>query len=121
MNDETDQEEVPPPDESAIPAWASDNKASKEVNNWGDDAALKGQLNKNDLLHLKIYGFVVAGGMVIFSVLYIVSLCIWVFHYIMPERFGFLVPEQLQKIQSILFSGSLGAVVSSVMTKRMSK
>jgi hypothetical protein len=59
--------------------------------------------------------------MVTFSALYVSALFIWTFHYIAPEAWGFLSDAQLSKVQSVLFSGSVGAVVSSVMTKHVGK
>lgn len=108
---------VPPPPEGFQnrPSWVSDDRAKKEEENWDDEAALRGQVLKNDLLWSKLYGVIVAGLMIFFTLIFIISLGAWTIHY--TTAWCWLTAEQLSKIQSVIFSGVIGAVVSSYAQK----
>ncbi len=111
---------VPPteiPEQS--PAWADNARAVKEEKNWPDENALQGIKRRNDIWWHTAYGVVVVVVMVVLVALFIASLSIWVWHHITPYQF--LTPEQLSKIQSVIFSGRLGAIVSGYMQKQLSK
>jgi hypothetical protein len=101
------------------PPWAINELAKKEEKNWPDEDALRGIKRKNDILWHKVYGIAVVVVMVVLVAVFIASLAVWVIHYITPWHF--LSEEQLSKIQSVIFSGSLGAVVSTYMQKQLSK
>lgn len=109
--------DVPPPDESSSqpPPWLGDSKAKAEVAKWGDDDALRGQRAENDLRWLKVYGYLVPALMCIFTVIYLSALVSWVLHYVTP--WAWLNEGQLGKIQSMIFSGSVGAFIASVIVK----
>ena len=117
MSDKT----VPPPDQSELPSWSKDPKAKLEEKNWPDEKALVGQRAENDLRWLKAYGILVVTVAVIFTVLFIATVLVWAIHHIAPSNWTWLTSEQLSKIQSIIFSGSLGAIVSSVFKKQLSR
>lgn len=114
-------EQVPPPPEGAelAPSWAKDNKANLEEKYWTNEDRLRGVKLKNDILWHQVYGVIVVSLMVFFVGIFCVSLAVWVIHYTTP--WGWLTPEQLSKIQSVIFSGTLGAVVSAYMQKRLSQ
>ncbi len=111
----------PPPEIENLPKWADDGQAKQEEKNWPDEEALRGQRNKNDLLWLKCYGVIVVLVAIFVTVLFVSSIGIWAFNYLMPEKWHWLSPEQLSKIQSILFSGGLGGIVTSIVQKHISK
>lgn len=115
----TDKTVPPPPNEA--PAWIGDLKAKAEEDNWDKEDKLRGQKEKNDLLWLTAYGWVVTVSLVFFAVLFVGSLGSWAAHYLLPVQFHWLAGEQLSKIQSILFSGSIGGVVSLIAQKELSK
>ena len=110
-----------PPPEGAVdgPLWARDNKAKLEEKFWDDEERLKGVKLKNDILWLRVYGWAVVVMMCFFMIIFMASLGVWVIHYITP--LSWLSPEQLSKIQSVIFSGSLGAIVSAYMQRQLSK
>ncbi len=111
----------PPPEyENELP-WADDTLAKEEDKYWADEEKLRGQKTKNDILWLKVYGFVVVMIMVIFAMLFLGSLTAWAFHYLTPICWHWLDDNQLSKIQSVIFSGSLGGIVSFVAQKQLSK
>lgn len=109
------------PDPTEPPSWSDDSKAKAEENNWNDEARLRGQRTKNDHRWLCVYGWVVICLTVIFSALFVASVAVWAWHFLAPARLLWLGPEQLTKIQSILFSGGLGAVLSGIAQKQLSK
>lgn len=59
--------------------------------------------------------------LVFFAILFIGSLGSWAAHYLLPVKYHWLTVDQLSKIQSILFSGSIGGVVSLIAQKQISK
>ncbi len=82
----TDKTVPPPPANS--PAWFADFKAKAEEANWDKEGKLRGQEERNQLLWLKAYGFVVFLFLVFFSLLFVGSLGSWALHY--PQMVIFL-------------------------------
>jgi len=106
---------------SSTPTWAVDLKGRSESANWDQEGKLRGQEEKNQLLWLKGYGWVVMSFLLVFTLLYMGALVSWALHYLLNDSLHWLTPEQLSKIQSILFSGSVGGVVSLVLQKQLKK
>lgn len=117
----TGKTDLPAPTETDAnpPAWADLTMAKREEKSWPDEDALQGVKRHNDMLWHRTYGIVVVIMMILLVVIFAASLGVWVWHYITP--WGFLNPDQLSKIQSVIFSGSLGAIVSAYMQKQLSK
>lgn len=95
--------------------------AQKEERYFPDEDALKGQRHKNDMVWLRAYGLVVVILMCFFSFLFVVSVFAWAWHYLMPTSYFWLTEDQLSKIQSVIFSGSLGGVVATVAQRQLAK
>ncbi len=112
---------VPPPEQSELPKWSKDPRAKAEEKNWPNEETLNGQKAENDRMWLKVYGYLVVGVAIVFTVLFVLSVLSWAIHHIAPESWNWLNPDQLSKIQSIIFSGSLGAIVSSVFKNKIEK
>lgn len=110
----------PPPDAGKIPVWAGEGLAKGEERNWTDEKALQGQKNKNNLWALKAIGLVTVLLIWFFVLVFVLSLSSWLAHYILPDCWHWLNAEQLSKIQSVIFSGAIGAVVSSYVQKHIS-
>lgn len=121
LNDRGPDDSVPPPPQGTAlsPAWAKDSKAKLEEKYWSDEDRLRGVKLKNDILWHQVYGWVVVALMIFFVLTFCVSLAVWILHYVSP--WGWLTPEQLSKIQSVIFSGTLGAIVSAYMQKRLTQ
>jgi hypothetical protein len=115
----TDYKVPPPP--GNLPAWSGDLKATAEEKNWDKEGKLRGQEERNHLLWLSGYGFVVFLFLLVFALLFLGSLVSWAVHYLFPGSYHWLSEEQLSKIQSILFSGSIGGAVSIMAQKQLSK
>ena len=111
----------PPPPNPDPPRWAGNDLAKKEEVSWPDEEKLRGQRNQNDLIWLKVYGWLIVVATVVLAFLFLVSLLFWVWHYLTPECWGWLTPDQLSRIQAVIFSGSLGAIVASILQKQLAK
>lgn len=112
---------VPPPESEGRPKWAGDSLAKQEERHFDDPDELRGQRTKNDIQWLKVWGIVLVVFLLLFVALFAASLVVWCWHYIAPANLGWLNADQLSKIQSTIFSGSLGAIVSFVAQKQLSK
>lgn len=117
----SDSEVPKPPDPPDPPLWAKDSLAVKEERLFPDESALRGQRAKNDLNWLRVYGWVVVAMMIVFALLFLASIVAWAWHYVMPVGMAWLTEDQLSKIQSVIFSGSLGGIVSLIAQKQLSK
>lgn len=111
----------PPPDNKSLPSWAGDSDAKSEEKNWDNEGILRGQEEKNHLWWLRAYGVLMIVLILVFAFLFLGSLISWSAHYLLPECWHWLSADQLSKIQSILFSGSVGGVISIVAQKQLSK
>lgn len=110
--------DVPSPDPSTIGAWADQSSARKEEKNWPDLSEIH---QSNDRNWLKFYGFIVIGIAATFTFIFLSSLVIWALHYMLPKHCLWLDMDQLSKIQSVLFSGGMGAVISSLIKRQMDR
>lgn len=129
MDQTTDDEplpgfNIPVSDEelAKLPEWAA-IEARKEEKTWKDLEQIK---RDNDSRWLKAYGHVVEGVTWAFAFIFVASLLVWTWHYIGPAeawgiRFHWLTDLQLNKVQAILFSGSMGAVVSGIVKTQLGK
>lgn len=102
---------------SDLPGWADDPLADAEDEKWGDDEALQGIRRRNESWALGVWGFIVPTLMVLFTLLFVASIFAWAWHYLTPWKW--LQAEQLSKIQSVIFSGALGAIVSNYFKKHL--
>jgi hypothetical protein len=109
---------VPPPKDDP-PLWTIDPKARNEEKYFGDEDLLKGVRVENEVRWLKAYGLIVPVMMWFFAFLYLAALTSYALHFLTP--YVWLSDAQLSKIQSIIFSGSVGAFVASVVLKHHSK
>lgn len=100
-----------------LPTWADDTLAKAENKKWGDDDALQGIKKRNEGRILQIWGLIVPVLMILFTLLFVTSIFAWAWHYLTP--WVWLKPEQLSKIQSVIFSGALGAIVSNYFKKHL--
>lgn len=108
---------VPPP-EIGDPQWADKGPATEEEKRWPElDEVKRG----NDRRWLVVYGWVVLVITITFTAIFLLSLIIWALHYMLPECWTWLSSHQLGKMQSVLFSGGMGAVISSVIKRQLDK
>ena len=100
--------------------WKTDSAAQSEASRWPDQAALQGTKDVNTLNLLRHSGRLAVVLMWFIAVAYVVSMGVWLFHFLTPYEWEWLQPEQLSKIQTVIFSGSLGAVVTVFVQKHLS-
>lgn len=108
---------VPPP-EIGDPQWADKVAGTEEEKHWTE---LEGVKRDNDRRWLVVYGWVVLVITITFTAIFLLSLIIWALHYMLPECWTWLSSHQLGKMQSVLFSGGMGAVISSVIKRQLDK
>ena len=119
-----------PPEIDNPPSWANDPKAKKEKENWDNEKDLRGQVVKNRVKLLKTVGWIAPTMVIMFSIIFAFSFFAWIWHYLTPECIEkciedksyclqWLSVEQLSKIQSVIFSGALGAIVSVYIKKQL--
>ncbi|MCG8465500.1 MAG: hypothetical protein MI750_11690 [Xanthomonadales bacterium] len=111
--------EVPPPERPKLPSWAIDTKARREARNFADEPALKEQRTENEKRWLWVLGWILPCFLVVFSLAFIIAFVSWVCHHLLPESQHWLEPKQVSNIQSLIFSGSLGAIVSGTLRKKL--
>jgi len=103
----------------ALPSWTDFAQAKQEDRNWDNEEELRGILHRNDARWHKSYGWVVVILMWFFVCLFLSTLVVLAVHYLTPA--SFLTDAQLSRIQSIIFSGTIGSVVTSMLQKRINK
>ena len=108
----------PPPDWAEGQEWEQDADAIAEKSEWPDQAALQGTKDQNKLMLLRNSGKIAVCMMWFFALVFISSMAVWLFHFLTP--WGWLNDLQLSKIQTVVFSGSLGALVSAFAQKHIS-
>lgn len=100
-----------------VPKWAG-LAARQEEQKWDD---LEQTKLKNDKRWLSHYGWIVVLLTWVFALIFAFALSFWAWHFLMPECWTWLKPEQLNKIQSILFSSGMGAVVAGMVRSQLGK
>ena len=110
--------EIPDPHFHSDMDWADNSAAVLEDKSWPGLDEVKA---RNDSIWLRVYGWILVALTVTFAVLFIVSIISWSWHYLGPVYWHWLNEQQLSKVQSVIFSGGLGAILSSMVQKQMSK
>lgn len=115
--DERPSGEIPfnPDEMRKPPPWAVLD-AKKEQKQWPDLDEIK---QANDKRWLIVYGWVLVALTIVFAVVFLGAFVVWAWHYL--TCWTWLEEHQLGKIQSILFSGGMGAVVTSIVRTQMGK
>ena len=104
--------DLPPLPESF--GWRDLNQGKAENKNWTNEEKLSNQKNINELRLLWVTGWVIPVVLFFFVVLYVFAIGFWAFHYLAPECWHWITDANiLDKIESVVFSGALGAIVSA--------
>lgn len=112
---------VPPPEADEGRRWAQDGNATREERAFPDEDILTGQRRENELKWLRVYGWLVVGLMVVLTLIFVASIVSWTWHYLTPEGWHWLTADQLLRIQSVIFSGSLGAIASAIAQRQLQR
>jgi len=114
-----DSEAPIPVDDDSLhaPRWAV-NQARREVETWDvlDNIRLS-----NDSRWLRVYGWLMLVVTVVFTLAFLTAFVIWGWHHVAKQEWVWLEQVQLDKIQSVLFSGGMGAVISGIVRTQLSK
>lgn len=111
-------DEVLPPDIPSVASWINSSAAKSEEKGWPSIEKVRAENDRNWLVAYGVIVIVVAG---VFTAIFLGSLIVWALHYMLPHCWTWLDAEQLSKIQSVLFSGGMGAVISSVIKSQMDR
>lgn len=120
-------EEAAPDNSNPVPAaqpemprllWARGSNSAKEDRQWDELEEIR---RGNDKRWLKHYGWMVICLAWTFVFLLGAALVVWAVHHLAPASWHWLQEPALHKIQTTLFSGSLGAVVTGVLRIQLSK
>jgi len=100
-------------------SWAK-GQPQQEVNAW---SSLDDIRRFNDGRWLRVYGWMVVLLTVAFGLAFLAAFLIWGWHHIVPakEPWIWLEAHQLNKIQSVLFSGGMGAIISGIIRAQLAK
>lgn len=113
-----DNTAVPSPNIKNKNDWANDDIALKEDKNWESIEEVKEQ---NDIRWLSAYGIVLVTITYVFALIFLLALLTWAWHYLSPTSLHWLDVVQLTKIQSVLFSGGMGAIISGIVRTQIGK
>lgn len=102
---------------SAAPSWATGD-AKNEDKRWDH---LEDTKRRNDQRWLAVYGWILLAITIVFALTFLGALLAWAWHYMAPSCWHWLEDYQLGKIQSVLFSGGMGAVISGIIRAQMGK
>lgn len=108
----TDKIPGPPPEFAEEEPWRDDSLAQFEEERDPWDAQIQTQDKRNRLAFKKATGRLIVWSVYGFWLVLALAFGVWAFHYITP--WCFLSDDQLTKIQSVIFSGTLGAVIATL-------
>lgn len=108
---------APPPE-----GGAADSKAQKEADfvqnksepseDW-DEWARTSRIRRDELLR-RIFFYAVAGLMILAAILLAITAAVWVLHLIGPNCWRWLQPNEVEKLQVILFSGGVSSLATLI-------
>lgn len=108
----SEDDQLPPLEEEWVreEPWEDDPLATFESEDDHLEAQLRAQDKRNRLDFSRAIGQVVTIFIYFAAALLFAGLGVLAFHYLTP--FGWLEPDEVDHLQSMVFSGTLGAVVS---------
>jgi len=97
--------------------WEKDSKASNEAENFGKLGAIqergarltKAKEDVEVAVHVCL-GWIVPGSLIIAFILFWMGVIVYLIHMMSP--WGWLKPDQLKELHTVLFSGAIGAIVA---------
>lgn len=113
MTSEAVEPSVPPPSEewTSDEPWLADSLAEFEETGNPLDAQILEQNKKNKLAFRRHFGRLAVVSMYIIWAVILLGAGSWLWNYLTPWKF--LTDGQLDKVQSIVFSGMMGAFASA--------
>lgn len=61
-----------------------------------------------------LFGWLVKGFILLAAAILAWAVVVWAWHLLMPECRRFLAPEQVDRVQALLFSGSISALITAL-------
>ena len=109
---EPDQIEIPDP--LLDDGWEYDIASQKEEEYWDDLDRISAQKKRNELGIHKTIGLIVPIAICVAFILFLVVLCVYVAHLILPTTQRWLTSDELTHMHNMLFSGVVGGAVAIV-------
>lgn len=101
------------PDSSARKEADFLNRKLEPLSDW----AAENKIRRDEFLrHCFFYGISVL--IILAVLLFGTTLCIWVWHLVMPDSWRWLTPAELEKVQVLVFSGAASSL-ATVLGKRI--
>ncbi len=94
-------------------SWDQSKEIAKgEKTDWTSLEELNRQKIRNDIRESWVMGWIVPALMIFLCIFFVIFLGSWSWHFVASDYWQWLEDDQIDKIESTIFSGSLGAVVS---------
>ena len=101
--------------------WQAESRVSGETQAWADEKAIKGARDANTVSFLRHSGWIGIVFMYFVAFVFIISIAIWFVHFLAPDQWQWLSETQLSKIQTVIFSGSFGAILSAYAQRHLNQ
>lgn len=98
-----------------------DDIADDEYENWGNPKELLRIKHKNSIRWHVAAGRIALVFMYAFAFMVLSVLSVWFWHLLAPDSWHWLSGDTLDKIQALIFNGSLGAIFSMIIQRYFSK
>jgi hypothetical protein len=102
-------------------AWDTDPLANKEDSAFARKENLERELHGAKLSVIKNSSIIVIIFLWFFSLIFLFSVGTWFAHFLLPEKYIWLSEVQLSKIQTVIFSGASGAIISGAIQRFFQK
>ena len=111
--------QAPPPPDSWINSdtWSDDYLALHEEEKFPDERQLRAAYDRNKLRVIRHSGIIIVAIMWIVTGVFLAAFVLWIWHQLAPPGFCWMTPEQLAKVQTIIFSGAVGGLVTTAVQK----
>ena len=118
---ETDGFDVPPPDNDweKGKGWLHDNAAKAEQQKFDDENALRSSKARAHRLFIRTLTSLGIWTLVAIWIALIAIFASYILHLLMPECWYWMSPKKIQKLETTLFSGGVGAVLVSFLRSHL--
>lgn len=101
--------------------WQAESRVSGETQEWDNEKAIQNARDENTVSFLHHSGWIGIVFMYFVALVFIISIAIWFVHFLVPDQWQWLTETQLSKIQTVIFSGSFGAILSAYAQRHLNQ
>lgn len=110
--------DIPAPSVGESPAWAEAGLAQAEKRAWSE---LDDVQTKNDVRWARTYGFILVAATITVTGVALGIFVIWAWHYVARDSWTWIDAPRLEHLQSVVFSGGMGAIVSGIIQRQLAR